>query len=104
MEKDEGITFKPYIETENSVLAKKYNKKLGDDDFLKRNMRFETLQTQRNEEIKKKYSTQKPKKRIYTSKEKEIITQNIIKRLYGEGLQDHLLKNNMKETNQQENN
>ena len=38
MEKDEGITFKPYIETENSVLAKKYNKKLGDNNFLKRNM------------------------------------------------------------------
>ena len=45
MEKDEGITFKPYIETENSVLAKKYNKKL-DNNFLKRNMRFETLQYQ----------------------------------------------------------
>ena len=95
MEKDEGITFKPYYETENSVLAQKYNKKLGQDDFLKRYEKYETLQTQRNEEKRKKYSPDKPRK-IYTSKEKEIITQNIIKRLYGEGLQDYLLKNNMK--------
>ena len=102
MEKDEGITFKPYIETENSVLAKKYNKKLGDDDFFKRKTRFETLQTQRTKENRKKYSPQRPKKRVYTSKEKEIITQNIINRLYGEGLQEHLLKNNMKEKSQQE--
>ena len=102
MEKDEGITFKPYIETENSVLAKKYNKKLGDDDFFKRKTKFETLQTQRSKENRKKYSPQRPKKRVYTSKEKEIITQNIINRLYGEGLQEHLLKNNMKEKSQQE--
>ena len=97
MEKEEGITFKPYINTENSFYQKEFSEKKSEILNSHKSERYPNhFKSQKSLDIQNNLNTyNQPKKRIYSSKEKEIITQNIINRLYGEGLQQHLLRNNI---------
>ena len=97
MEKEEGITFKPYINTENSFYQKEFSEKKSEILNSHKSERYPNhFKSQKSLDIQNNLITyNQPKKRIYSSKEKEIITQNIINRLYGEGLQQHLLRNNI---------
>ncbi len=97
MDKEEGITFKPYINTENSFYQKEFSEKKSEIlNNYKSDRNPNHVKSQKSLDLQNNFNPfNQPKKRVYSSKEKEIITQNIINRLYGEGLQQHLLRNNI---------
>ena len=96
MEKEEGITFKPYINTENSFYTREFNEKKSEILSNVKSERNNNFKSQKSIELQNYNYYNQPKKKIYSSKEREIITQNIINRLYGEGLQQQLLRNNIR--------
>ena len=96
MEKEEGITFKPYINTENSFYTREFNEKKSEILSNVKSERNNNFKSQKSIELQNYNYYNQPKKKVYSSKEREIITQNIINRLYGEGLQQQLLRNNIR--------
>jgi len=80
MEKENGITFKPFLSTESFNYTKPHKEKINfysyqnNQNFNNNNNNYQ-MNNNNNFENKKK---------IYTNKEKEKITKNIINRLYGE--------------------
>ena len=95
MEHDEGITFQPYFYTASSNIDRKYKSKLA--DFHQRNNMFIRDKNEFINECKESQFDYQKSKRLYTSKEKEEITHNIINRLYINGLQKQLNRNNIQQ-------
>lgn len=90
---EEGITFHPNLSTSYTNIDRRYKNNLP--DFKERNQEF--IENKKNfltEKQEEEFEYQKPK-RHYNKKEKEVITQKIIDRLYGNGLQKQLLRNNI---------
>ena len=90
---EKGYTYRPTFLSTNKEINGKLKKKYGNLPITERSKKFiddkNDFIYQQNEEH---FAYQKPK-RIYTEKEKEEITQNIIKRLYEQGVQKQLNRN-----------
>jgi hypothetical protein len=80
MEKENGITFKPFLSTESFNYTKPHKEKVNFYSF-QNNQNFNN--NNNNYQMNNNNNFEN-KKKIYTNKEKEKITKNIINRLYGE--------------------
>ena len=92
IESEEGITFQPSLYTSYSI-DKKYKSHLL--NFNERNKEFIENKNNFLTEKKEEEFEYQNQKRHYNKKEKEEITQKIIHRLYVNGLQKQLLRNNI---------
>lgn len=93
MDQDSGVTFRPEIYTKNNKYNKDLDNKYKGAPISQRSQKF--LEDKSEHLIKiteEQFSYQKPK-RIYTDREKEQITQNIIQRLYALGVRKQLTRN-----------
>ena len=84
MDKESGITFKPFLSTENTNYSKPYKEKVNlysfNNNIYNNNNHYEM----NNNIYNNNNFENKNKNKLYTSKEKEQITKNIINKLYGE--------------------
>ena len=91
MEIENGITFQPFFYTTYSSVDHKYKAKL--EKFNERNKKFiENKNNFVSQSKESQFEYQKPRK-VYSPKEKETIMQNIINRLYKNGLEKQLIRN-----------
>ena len=84
MDKESGITFKPFLSTENTNYSKSYKEKVNLYSFNNNNYNNNNHYEMNNNIYNNNNFENKNKNKLYTSKEKEQITKNIINKLYGE--------------------
>jgi hypothetical protein len=84
MDKESGITFKPFLSTENTNYSKPIKEKVNLYSFNNNNYNNNNHYEMNNNIYNNNNFENKNKNKLYTSKEKEQITKNIINKLYGE--------------------